>query len=212
MSPARRCQIAEIAREFDFALVDDDLYGFLAPSPVPPLASFAPERTLYLTSLSKSVLSTVRMGYLHCPPEWLARLAVSVRSSIWMVSPLAAQLGTSLINNGKAYEMAQAQRAEAEARQRLARELLGAFVYRSQPTAFHVWLKLPANWTSGDQFAALARGHQLLVAGGEAFSMNRDGEGRQYVRISMMDGSREQMRFVLTKLGGLMSTPDTAWF
>lgn len=211
MSAARRSEIAEIAREFDVILVDDDLYGFLAPTPVPPLASFAPERTLYLTSLSKSVASTVRLGYLHCPPEWLARLAASVRTSIWMVSPLAAQLATNLINSGKAYEMAQAQRAEAQARQIMARELLGQYEYRSLPTAFHIWLKLPSQWTSGDQFATLARGHQLLLSGGDAFSVNRDGDGRQYVRIALMAAGREQMRFVLTKLSGLLETPDSAW-
>jgi DNA-binding transcriptional MocR family regulator len=93
----------------------------------------------------------------------------------------------------------------------MARELLGQFEYRSQPTAFHVWLKLPPRWSSGDQFAALARGHQLLVAGGEAFSVNRDGEGRQHVRIALMASTREQMRFVLTKLSGLLDTPDSAW-
>lgn len=211
MSAARRERIAALAREFDFLLVDDDLYGFLAPEPVAPLASFAPERTLYLTSLSKSVLSTVRMGYLHCPPEWLGRLAASVRTSVWMVSPLAAQLATHLINSGKALEMSLAQRAEAQARQLMARELLGRFEYRCQPTGFHIWLKLPPGWSGGDQFAALARGHQLLVAGGDAFSMNRDGEGRQYVRIALMAGSRAQMRFVLTKLAGLLNTPDTLW-
>jgi len=211
MSAARRSEIAEIAREFDVILVDDDLYGFLAPTPVPPLASFAPERTLYLTSLSKSVASTVRLGYLHGPPEWLARLAASVRTSVWMVSPLAAQLATNLITSGKAHEMAQAQRSEAQARQLMAKELLGQFEYRSQPTAFHVWLKLPARWTSGDQFAALARGHQLLLSGGDAFSVNRDGEGRQHVRVALMASTREQMRFVLTKLRGLLDTPDSAW-
>ena len=48
------------------------------------------------------------------------------------------------------------------------------------------------------------------MAGGNAFSMNRDGEDRRHVCVSMMAGSRERMRFVLTKLGGLMSAPDTA--
>jgi len=211
MSVERRREVAEIAREFDVILVDDDLYGFLAPSPVPPLASFAPERTLYLTSLSKSVASTVRLGYLHSPPEWLARLAASVRTSVWMVSPLAAQLATNLITSGKAHEMAQAQRTEAQARQVMARELLGQYEYRSLPTSFHIWLKLPPRWTSGDQFAALARGHQLLLSGGEAFSVNRDGDGRQHVRIALMAAGREQMRFVLTKLSGLLDTPDSAW-
>lgn len=211
MSVVRRREIAEIAREFDVILVDDDLYGFLAPTQVPPLASFAPERTLYLTSLSKSVASTVRLGYLYSPPEWLARLAASVRTSVWMVSPLAAQLATNLITSGKAHEIAQAQRMEAQARQIMARELLGQYEYRSLPTAFHIWLKLPPRWTSGDQFAALARGHQLLLSGGEAFSANRDGDGRQYVRIALMAAGREQMRFVLTKLSGLLDSPDSAW-
>ncbi|WP_028101374.1 aminotransferase-like domain-containing protein [Pseudoduganella violaceinigra] len=211
MSAARRARIAEIAREFDFILVDDDLYGFLAPQPMQPLASYAPERTLYLTSLSKSVFSTVRLGYLHCPPAWLAGLAASVRTSVWMVSPLAAQLATNLINSGKALELSNAQRAEAQVRQQMARELLGEFEYSALPTAFHIWLKLPPYWNSGDQFAAIARGHQLLVAGGDAFSMNRDGEGRQYVRIALMASSREQMRFVLTKLAGLLNMPDTRW-
>lgn len=211
MSAARRQAIADIAREFDFILVDDDLYGFLAPTPVPPLASFAPERSLYLTSLSKSVLSTVRMGYLHGPAAWLARLAASVRSSIWMVSPLAAQLATHLINSGKATELSQLQREEARARQQLARELLGQFEYRALATGFHVWLKLPPSWDSGEQFAALALGHQLRVAGGDAFSMNRDGEGRQWIRITLMAGSREQMRFVLSKLAGLLDSAQTSW-
>ncbi len=212
MSAARRRQIADIAREFDFVLVDDDLYGFLAPTPLPPLASFAPERTLYLTSLSKSVLSTVRMGYVYAPPEWLAQLAASVRTSIWMVSPLAAQLATHLITTGQAQELSTAQRDEARVRQLMARELLGEFEYRALPTGFHLWLKLPPGWTSGDQFATLARGHQILVASGDTFSINRDGEGRQHVRIALMASTREHMRFVLTKLAGLLrTTPDALW-
>ncbi|QDQ88512.1 PLP-dependent aminotransferase family protein [Alcaligenaceae bacterium SJ-26] len=211
MSAARRQEIAQLAREHDLLLLDDDLYGFLAPDPVAPLATFAPERTVYLTSLSKSVSSTIRLGYLHCPPEWLPRITSSVRTSIWMVSPLAAQMATSLINTGQATDMAALQKQEAIARQEMARELLGQYEYRAQPTAFHIWLRLPARWPSGEHFAVLARGHQLLVPGGDAFSANRDGEGRQHVRISLMAGTRDQMRFVLTKLAGLIDTPASVW-
>jgi DNA-binding transcriptional MocR family regulator len=211
MSAERRKAIAEIAREFDTALLDDDIYGFLSPSPIAPLATFAPERTAYLTSLSKSVAPSVRLGYMHCPPEWLPRMTASVRMSIWMVSPLAAQVGTNLVATGKALEMARAQRDEAEARQRIAAEVLGAFEFRAQPTSFHLWLKLPQHWTSGDQFAAMARGHQLLLAGGDSFSANRDGEGRQFVRIALLASTRERMRFALAKLAGLLGAPDSPW-
>lgn len=211
MSVARREAIADIAREFDVTLVDDDLYGFLAETPMPPLATFAPERTLYLTSLSKSVSSSVRLGYLHCPPEWLARLVACVRSTVWMVSPLAAQLATQLITSGQAAQVAGLQKEEARARQLIARELLGAFEYRALPTGYHIWLKLPPSWSGGDQFVTVARGHQVIVAGGDAFSMNRDGEGRQYVRINLMSGTRQQIRFTLTKLAGLLNMADVAW-
>lgn len=207
----RRQQIAALAREFDFKLVDDDLYGFLATEPLPPLASLAPERTLYLTSLSKSVASTLRLGYLHAPAQWLTALAAAVRSSVWMVSPLLAELATQLIRSGKAREMARRQRQEAQARQTLARTYLGGLELRADPMAFHVWLQLPAAWNSGEQFAALARGHGLIVAAGESFSMNRDGEGRRHVRLALMDGSREQLSYALTKLAGLAASPDAIW-
>lgn len=211
MSAQRRKDIAQIARDFDVILLDDDLYGFLAPTPAAPLATFAPERTVYVTSLSKSVVSTIRVGYIHCPPEWLPRMAASVKTSIWMVSPLGAQIASNLIMSGKAAEMTRSQRDEARVRQTIAHKLLGQYEYRSQPTSFHIWLKLPVRWPSGEHFAALARGHRLLIAGGDAFAVNRDDQGRQYVRIALMASDQERMRFVLTKLAGLISTPDSVW-
>ncbi|MGS1010209.1 aminotransferase-like domain-containing protein [Achromobacter anxifer] len=211
MSVERRREIAQIARDFDIALLDDDLYGFLAPSSVPPLTTFAPERTVYLTSLSKSVASTIRLGYMHCPPEWLPRMTSNVRTSIWMVSPLAAQIATTLISNGTAAIMAGKQKEEARHRQAMAREILGQHEFLSQPTAFHIWLKLPPRWSSGEHFAALARSHRLLIAGGDSFAVNRDDEGRQHVRITLMASTRERMRFVLTKLAGLIATPESVW-
>ncbi|MEV9163456.1 aminotransferase class I/II-fold pyridoxal phosphate-dependent enzyme, partial [Klebsiella pneumoniae] len=64
MSHRRREEIAAIAEAFDFLILDDDIYGFLASDPtVRPLASYAPERSVYLTSLSKSVLPALRIGY-----------------------------------------------------------------------------------------------------------------------------------------------------
>lgn len=211
MPADRRRQIAEIVREFDTTLVDDDIYGFLVPTGAAPLASFAPERSVYLTSLSKSVLSTVRLGYIHAPAEWLPGLAASVRTSIWMVSPLAAQIATILINGGKAEELGRAQQQEARARQQIVREALGEFEFRAQPAGFHIWLKLPPRWSSGDQFASMARSHGLIVAPGSSFAMNRDGEAQAFIRIAIMGGTRGQLRFVLAKLAGLLKTADALW-
>jgi len=207
----RRIEIAEIAREFDFVLLDDDLYGFLLPERIPPLSNFAPERSIYITSLSKSVASSVRTGYLHCPPEWLPRMTAAVRASIWMVTPLSAQLATLLIHSGKAQEMAKLQRDEASERQILAKKLLRNYEYRSQPTAFHLWLTLPQHTSYGSNFANLARSHRLLIAGGDEFCIKRCNNAHRHIRIALMSGDRQSTAVALTKLAGLLDTDTSIW-
>ena len=51
----RRRALAEIARSHGLALVEDDVYGFLLKDAPAPLATFAPERSFYITSTSKSM-------------------------------------------------------------------------------------------------------------------------------------------------------------
>ena len=128
-----------------------------------------------------------------------------------MVSPFAAQLATQLIANGKAHQLSMAQRQEAQVRQKIAAELLGHFEFKSYPNAFHIWLQLPMHWSSGEQFAAIARSHKIIVAPGNVFSMTKENEGNQFIRIGLMGPTREKLRFVLTKLAGLLEAKNTQW-
>lgn len=211
MPPARRQAIAEIAREFDLFIVDDDIYGFLEPSPdYKPLAAYAPERSVYLTSLSKSVLPALRIGYLYAPPQTLSRLSSMVRSSVWMPSPLMAQLASNLINSGKADQLVRMQQEEAAARQRMAREILGQYKIRIQPHSFHIWLELPEPWTS-DEFANLARDNGVTVVSGSQFLPERS-HATSGVRIALMAPSRQELAFALTKLASLLDSPEPRLF
>ena len=47
--------------------LSDDVFGPLKDDRPPPIACFAPERTIYATSLSKSVAPGLRIGFLHAP-------------------------------------------------------------------------------------------------------------------------------------------------
>lgn len=211
MSPARRAALAEVARECDLILVDDDLYGFLNDTPQPALASYAPERSVYLGSLSKAVAPAIRLGYLHAPASWLPRLTASVRSSIWMVSPLGAQLASQLINSGEAAQMAEAQREEARQRQLLLASALAGQPYRAQVAGFHAWLPLPAGWSSGEQFAALARANRLLVSAGESYLTPQGGTLAPHLRLSLMNLPRSQLVLALDKLAGLLTGGPHDW-
>ncbi|NWD92703.1 aminotransferase class I/II-fold pyridoxal phosphate-dependent enzyme, partial [Pseudomonas sp. K5002] len=55
MSMAQREHLVAIARRNDLILIEDAAYAFLAEDAPPPVAELAPERTVYVSGLSKSV-------------------------------------------------------------------------------------------------------------------------------------------------------------
>ncbi|MBV6750140.1 PLP-dependent aminotransferase family protein [Pseudomonas chlororaphis] len=212
MSSARRAQIAAIAEEFDFIIIDDDIYGFLANDPsIKPLSSYAPDRSVYLTSLSKSVMPALRIGYLYSPPKLLSRLTSMVRSSIWMPSPLTAQLASMMLSDGLDTRLVAVQRAEAAARQAIAAEVLRGLQITTQPHSYHLWLTLPEPW-SGDEFTLLARANGVLVLSGTQFQAERLGHTRSVRIVLMSPTSRDELRFALTKLASLIDADPRRFY
>lgn len=211
MPPERREAIAQIAREYDVFIIDDDIYGFLETHNVhKPISAYAPERSVYLTSLSKSILPALRIGYLYAPPETLSRLSSMVRSSVWMPSPMMAQLASNLINSGTGEQLIKVQQQEAAVRQQMAREILGSYQISSQPNSFHIWLVLPQPWNC-DEFANLARAQGVTVVSGSQFLAQRTTASRG-VRIALMSPSRAELSFALTKLASLLASPEPRLF
>ena len=212
MSQKRRAQIAALAEEFDFLILDDDIYGFLATDPsIKPLSAFAPDRSVYLTSLSKSVMPALRVGYIYSPPKLLSRLTSMVRSSVWMPSPLTAQLASNVITEGLDKKLIRIQRNEAAGRQAIAREIFANFEMKTQPYSYHVWLTLPEPWTS-DEFTMLARANGVLVLSGTQFQAERSGITRCVRLVLMSPTSQDELRFALTKLASLIDSDPRRYY
>jgi len=172
MPAERRQQVSDICKRHNVVIVEDDIYGFLSADGPPPLTSFAPENGIYLTSLSKSVAPGLRVGYLRAPAEFLDRIASSLRTTMWMATPLMAEIASRLVRSGEAQRLAEAQRAEAIARQAMAVERLAGFELATHPASFHVWLTLPEPWRR-EEFAGQARRRGVGVASAEAFAVGR---------------------------------------
>ena len=64
---SRRRQIAAIAEKYRLTVIEDDTYGFLSPERS-PLAPLIPHRTVFVTSLSKSLFPGMRLGCAVAPP------------------------------------------------------------------------------------------------------------------------------------------------
>jgi hypothetical protein len=60
MSIADRERLVQLAERYDFLIIEDGAYAFLAEPAPKPLFTLAPQRTLYISGLSKSVASGLR--------------------------------------------------------------------------------------------------------------------------------------------------------
>ena len=170
MDAARRSAVAGIARKHDLIIIEDDVFGPLPPDRPLPLACFAPERTVYLTSVSKCLAPGLRVGFIHAPVDHARSLRAAVNLTCWMPPPLMAEIASRWIGDGTADRLTAFQRDEAAARQAMARDLLPAGHARAHPTGFHVWLTLPSQWHP-DAFRMAAEERGVKVLAGAAFAV-----------------------------------------
>jgi 2-aminoadipate transaminase len=72
----RRKKLVEIAREYDLVIIEDDPYGELRyeGEDVTPIFRLAPERTLYLSTFSKTLAPGIRLAWIVAPKPIIAKL------------------------------------------------------------------------------------------------------------------------------------------
>jgi DNA-binding transcriptional MocR family regulator len=145
MGRTRREEIARVCRERDLWIVEDDVYALYdAPRALPPLAALAPERTLYVSSLSKSLSAGLRVGILLTPGgDILERVLRALRATCYSAPALGPAIGAQWIEDGTADAMAAEVRAEMGRRTRLALRLFGqAAEPPASPCSLHLWLPM----------------------------------------------------------------------
>ena len=67
MDAPARARLVEIARRFGLLIVEDASYAYLVENPPPPIATLAPDITVYVSGLSKSVATGLRFGFVAAP-------------------------------------------------------------------------------------------------------------------------------------------------
>lgn len=203
MPERRRRELAGSARRCNVRVVEDDPYWLLADAPPPPIATFAPEQVIYISTLSKCLTPGLRVAFvLVRDPHERERFLAALRSFALMVAPLTAALATQWILDGSADGLLEGVRKEARLRHRMARDIL-AGRYGGAGDGLHVWLELPAYWTSA-QLARAADGEGISITPAEVFAT---GDGAvNAIRISL--GSiqdRGRLRAGLQRLSHLLA-------
>ena len=165
----RREAIIAVARRYAVAIIEDDAYARICPTPPPSFAELAPEITYYVAGLAKCLGAGLRLAFLVAPSARSALpLGGALRAATVMASPIATALATRWITDGTAEAVVQFVRAESAARQRIATAILPAGTYTADPHAFHLWITLPEGWTRS-AFASQGRSAGLGVIASDPF-------------------------------------------
>lgn len=172
MGSARRAQVAQVCAAAGVPIIEDDAYGRLPAALLPGFAALTPGNVWRLETLAKTLTPGLRIAFVVAPDDGAARrLALALRATSIMPSPLCAAIATAWISDGVAERLLAGGRAETAARQALARQILPAA--RGEPEAIHLWLDLPVHWPA-ERVRAAAQARGLSLVGAEAFAVTPD--------------------------------------
>lgn len=183
MSLEARRTIARLAAERNMLVIEDGINNLLEEKPMPPIASFAPENIVYISSLSKTVSPGLRTAYIHVPNKLRSKLVTALYSMNISISPLLATVSAALIEDGATDEIIAERQKGIRERNLIVNKIMDGYVTPSEPTAPLRYIRLPEHFT-GKSFEICARQAGVEVYGAERFSVgNKPAE--KAVRISV---------------------------
>lgn len=209
MPVERRKEIADIARRHDVSIIEDDILAYLFDAPPTPVAAFAPERSYYITSLSKTIAPGLRVGYVAAPAAMTDRLSAAIWATCWTATPITTEIASRWIESGAAGRILDGRKREIAARKAICDETLptdGPMI-RSGP--IHLWLQLPDPWRAND-FTTEARRRHVAVTPAESFAVGRNSTPHA-VRICFgMPRTRNELRAGLETISNMLTDPACA--
>lgn len=97
----QRQRIAELACKYDIPVLEDDVFGDLYfDELIRPIKSYAPEQVIYLTSLSKTIASGFRLGFVVPPKSLLKKYILAKQLSDVSLNTYVQYIVYELCKNG----------------------------------------------------------------------------------------------------------------
>ncbi|MGR3966139.1 PLP-dependent aminotransferase family protein [Pseudomonas sp. 910_23] len=171
LSLEQRERLVAIARQYNLMIVEDGAYAFLAEDAPAPLAALAPERTVYVGGLSKNVAAGLRIGFIAAPSAWVSRLERTIMATTWSVPGVMSAIAVAWLEDGTVAQLEAQKRADAQARQALAAQVLTGVRYVSHPSSYFLWLPL-AEEARADQVAMTLQREGICVSTAEPFAVS----------------------------------------
>ena len=171
LNTGQRQALADLARQHDLLIIEDAAYARLVSRPPPPVVSYAPERTVYVTGFSKNIATGLRVGVVISPPRYRPAIERAIRATTWNTPTLISSLICAWIEDGTVARFETQKRQDARQRQQVAREVLCGLPVVSHPDSYFVWLPLGEE-SRADRLANALMERRISVSTAEPFCVS----------------------------------------
>jgi DNA-binding transcriptional MocR family regulator len=186
-----------IARRHDLLVIEDASYAYLAGESPPPLAALAPELTVYVSGLSKSVATGLRVGFVAAPTPVVPAIERAIRATTWNTPAITTAIACRWLEDGTVSRLEADKRDDAGTRQSIARDVLACLPLMSHPSSYFAWLPLPEGARADRIAASLSREH-ISVSTAEPFTTSA--HAPQEIRLALGSADLHSLRVALSKV------------
>jgi DNA-binding transcriptional MocR family regulator len=169
MSARRRKELVSIARKYGLLIIEDAAYAYLAEDSPAPLAALAPDITVYVSGLSKSVATGLRVGFVVAPAQWVPAIERAIRATTWNTAGVMTAIACGWLRDGTIARLEKEKRKDAMARQSIASAVLADVPCVRHHASYFLWLPL-AEGIRADQVAMELAHEGIAVSTAEPFS------------------------------------------
>lgn len=201
MNADRRERLVTLATRARVPIVEDDPYGELSESTVPPLVAQSPSQVIYLSSFSKTIAPSLRLGWITAPRAIYERLLLR-KQSLDMATSLYVQAGVGDYLE-RAYDPhLKRLRVELAARRTLARDAIHAHwpkaVRLASGGGYYLWVTAPRELRARALLDTAERNGATFLFG-EAFHAASGGDHN--FRLAITPVTHQQLLKGIARIG-----------
>lgn len=173
MSEDRQRALAHVVKKHNLLVIEDDVYNLFDGKNRCSMVSIIPEHTVYICGTSKTLYPGLRIAYCIVPTRYLLEMKSAIMSTMWMASPISAEITTQLINSGMAFKIVEHKRKIIGGRVKLVERLFRNHKMNIEACSQFFWLRLPETVTALEiENTALLNNVRIIAS--DKFSVDRN--------------------------------------
>ncbi len=203
---ARREEIARVARQRGFHVIDDDCYRLGRPSG-PSYRALLPDLGWHISSLSKALTPSLRIGFAVAPKAHRAALRRAAEYGFFGLARPLADVAEDILLRDETYALLDRLRDRYGDYIREAVNILGSYDLTWHEDVPFLWLRLPEGWRAAS-FARAAEVVGVQMRTAEDFAL-RDGTPPHCVRMAVnAQVSLNSFADAMRRVRGLLDSPS----